>query len=160
MPEYQLDTTNSDELPEFKLLSPFVKGYLEAAFWTSCNDMYDSEEWDSEEAQDDIRKGLCGGNIPKDSGYADLALTALNEVIDDCKAFQEYAADLLEEAYSRDYSEEQAGHDFWLTRNGHGTGFWDRDELDHEGLGDRLAKRARKQGGVDAFYQDGKVFFE
>jgi hypothetical protein len=21
----------------------------------------------------------------------------------------------------------QAGHDFWLTRNGHGTGFWDRD---------------------------------
>lgn len=21
----------------------------------------------------------------------------------------------------------QAGHDLWLTRNGHGTGFWDRD---------------------------------
>ena len=24
---------------------------------------------------------------------------------------------------------EQAGHDFWLTRNGHGTGFWDRPEM-------------------------------
>jgi hypothetical protein len=23
--------------------------------------------------------------------------------------------------------EEQAGHDFWLTRNGHGAGFWDGD---------------------------------
>jgi hypothetical protein len=23
----------------------------------------------------------------------------------------------------------QAGHDFWLTRNGHGTGFWDRPEI-------------------------------
>lgn len=22
----------------------------------------------------------------------------------------------------------QAGHDLWLTRNGHGTGFWDRDD--------------------------------
>lgn len=25
--------------------------------------------------------------------------------------------------------EAQAGHDFWLTRNGHGTGFWDRPEI-------------------------------
>ena len=25
-------------------------------------------------------------------------------------------------------SHEQAGHDFWLTRNGHGAGFWDRGE--------------------------------
>ena len=24
---------------------------------------------------------------------------------------------------------EQAGHDFWFTRNRHGTGFWDRPEL-------------------------------
>lgn len=24
-------------------------------------------------------------------------------------------------------TEEQAGRDFWLTRNGHGAGFWDRD---------------------------------
>lgn len=23
---------------------------------------------------------------------------------------------------------EQVGYDFWLTRNGHGTGFWDRDD--------------------------------
>lgn len=23
----------------------------------------------------------------------------------------------------------QMGHDLWLTRNGHGTGFWDRNEL-------------------------------
>jgi hypothetical protein len=29
----------------------------------------------------------------------------------------------------------QAGHDFWLTRNGHGTGFWDRPEI----YGDREA---------------------
>jgi hypothetical protein len=26
-----------------------------------------------------------------------------------------------------DMTAEQIGHDFWLTRNGHGAGFWDRD---------------------------------
>lgn len=32
---------------------------------------------------------------------------------------------------------EQAGHDFWLTRNGHGTGFWDRGLGEQ---GERLTK--------------------
>lgn len=27
-----------------------------------------------------------------------------------------------------DWSAEQAGHDLWLTRCGHGAGFWDRDK--------------------------------
>lgn len=29
--------------------------------------------------------------------------------------------------YLEDIDEEQIGHDFYLTRNGHGTGFWDRN---------------------------------
>jgi len=48
----------------------------------------------------------------------------------DCEAFQRDAAELLAEAYARDdYGAEQAGRDFWLTRCGHGVGFWDRCEL-------------------------------
>ena len=42
-------------------------------------------------------------------------------VIEDCASFQAQAGDLI---YG---TEEQAGHDFWLTRNGHGAGFWDGD---------------------------------
>jgi hypothetical protein len=34
------------------------------------------------------------------------------------------------------YSEEQAGRDFWFTRQGHGVGFWDREELNRD-----IAKR-------------------
>ena len=34
------------------------------------------------------------------------------------------------------YCEEQAGRDFWFTRQGHGAGFWDREELRRD-----LAKR-------------------
>lgn len=160
MPEYVMDTDSGDSLPKFNSLPSFVQGYLTAAFWTESNEMYDREEWDSEEAQDDIREGRVGGTIPKDAGYADITEETLADIKADCEAFQSYAADLLEKAYEGDYSEEQAGHDYWLTRNGHGTGFWDRDALKADGLGDRLSKRARKQGNVDLFWQDGKVYFE
>lgn len=36
-------------------------------------------------------------------------------------------------------TDEQAGHDFWLTRNRHGTGFWDRG---NGKLGEYLTKGA------------------
>jgi hypothetical protein len=40
------------------------------------------------------------------------------------------AADLLALAYDRDdYNEEQAGRDYWFTRNGYGVGFLDREQL-------------------------------
>jgi hypothetical protein len=52
--------------------------------------------------------------------------------------------------------EERAGHDFWLTRNGHGAGFWDRGL---GALGDRLADAARVYGGVDLYPgDDGKIY--
>lgn len=40
----------------------------------------------------------------------------------DCAKFVEQAGNLLE-----GWDDEQIGHDFWLTRNGHGAGFWDRN---------------------------------
>lgn len=47
--------------------------------------------------------------------------------------------------YDIDY--EQAGHDFWLTRCGHGSGFWNR------GLGkqgDQLTELCKEFNNVDA----------
>jgi len=41
------------------------------------------------------------------------------------------------------WSAEQLGHDFWLTRNGHGVGFWDRGKGD---LGDALTEIAARYG--------------
>jgi hypothetical protein len=35
-------------------------------------------------------------------------------------------------------TEEQIGHDFWLTRNHHGAGFWDRNYIEEQ-LGKRLS---------------------
>jgi hypothetical protein len=48
--------------------------------------------------------------------------------------------------YGIDPPEARAGHDFWLTRRGHGTGFWDRGLGK---LGDRLSEAAKVYGDDD-----------
>ncbi len=60
---------------------------------------------------------------PLDNGQGsdDLAPETLAAMIADCKQFQEQTAWMIETDLSG------AGHDFWLTRNGHGAGFWDGD---------------------------------
>lgn len=45
----------------------------------------------------------------------------------------------------------QVGHDFWLTRNGHGAGFWDRGL---GALGDRLTSAAHAYGSCDLYVGD------
>jgi hypothetical protein len=60
---------------------------------------------------------------------ADIPANVLAKIIKDCADFQKQAGELISECnlvYQTPYSvEEIAGHDFYLTRNGHGAGFWD-----------------------------------
>jgi hypothetical protein len=57
-------------------------------------------------------------------------------------------------------SMEYAGHDFWLTRNGHGAGYWSRDYEDGaEAVGERLAACARRFGESDLYVgDDGQLY--
>jgi hypothetical protein len=50
-----------------------------------------------------------------------IANETLARIKRDCEKFQKLAGDIIT------YNESQAGHDFWLTRNHHGAGFWDGD---------------------------------
>lgn len=71
----------------------------------------------------------------------------LNQVRDFVKANQ---VDLAE------ISPESAGHDFVLTRNHHGVGFWDRGYGDK---GDRLTEAAHAYGDVSLYKgDDGKLY--
>lgn len=86
-------------------LDIFTTAYIEAALWSSTDNADET------------------GGEPLDLNYSisDIAPETLAEMVADCADFQasfgEYIArDLL-----------RAGHDFWLTRNGHGAGFWDGD---------------------------------
>tara|TARA_R110000824_G_scaffold17906_6_gene71733 strand:- start:122 stop:517 length:396 start_codon:yes stop_codon:yes gene_type:complete len=50
---------------------------------------------------------------------------------------------------------EQGGHDFWLTRCGHGVGFWDKiDVYPHKGSNDMLTKAAEGFGNIDPYVSD------
>lgn len=86
----------------------FFDAYVTAALWSS-----------NDESRDD-------GGDPLDENYSagDISLATLEAMRVDCDKFQTDNAAALESA---GLTEAQAGHDFWLTRNGHGCGFWDGD---------------------------------
>ncbi len=91
-----------------------------------------------------------------DSDFPDNAMLSpdtLNSIMSDCEAFMRVASDLLTKAYNEEYNARQAGIDFWLTRNGHGAGFWDRDELSN-GLGDALTTIAQSFQPCDVYLGD------
>ena len=52
-----------------------------------------------------------------------------------------------------DMTAAQAGHDFWLTRNGHGAGFWDGD-WQHTPYADMLTQLAKAYGEVETYLAD------
>ncbi len=58
---------------------------------------------------------------PKD---AELSEETRLDLEADCRSFYHRYSCYFEPGGQDD---EQAGHDFWLTRNGHGAGFWDGD---------------------------------
>lgn len=85
---------------------PFLRGYLDAAEWAGIYD-------------DDEREAL------RNSTRARWTRDSIRNAARDCKAFQaENAAD-LELYYAEGYDRERAGMDFYLSRNGHGAGFFD-----------------------------------
>lgn len=111
-------------------MNRFVEGYIEAMFFTDAG-------------PDD--------EIP---ASAELSDDAQRRVMVDCANFQVKAAELLTQATTNyPYDLTQAGRDFWLTRNGHGVGFWDRDELT-ENLQTGLTQAAEAFGQCDMYLGD------
>lgn len=120
-------------------LDAFTEGYLTCALWSSNDNANDS------------------GGAPLDDNYSavDIAPETMASMIEECQDFQTANAATLESAIAcrDDYSEARAGHDFWLTRNGHGAGFWDRGLGEH---GKKLTEAAKVYGGCDLYIGDDK----
>lgn len=117
----------------------FLDAYIEAALWSST----DSE----------------GEPLDKSVSRKDLAPATLEAMTRDCERFEKNNAALLEQAYrQKGYDESQAGHDFWLTRNGHGAGFWD-GRVEDEKLAKKLTDAAHKLGPFELYVgDDGLVY--
>lgn len=63
---------------------------------------------------------------PNELDIADLSEDSQIQIERDCRLFMARNAALLEQAVDV-YGIEHAGHDFYLTRCGHGCGYWDGD---------------------------------
>ena len=127
---------------EYTDLSAFTQGYVNAIMFTECH---------------------CDNEELEHKTFEDFAPATITKIIEDCAGFELLNKGLLNAAYLEDYSynPERAGHDFWLTRNGHGAGFWDR------GLGD-IGKKLSAACGWRTRYpelhlyanDDGKLYLE
>jgi hypothetical protein len=114
----------------------FLRQYLETMLW-STNDNSDESG---------------GDPLDKNYGISDISDELLASSIKDCNAFIKMAGEKLDQAGD----DEQNGHDFWLTRNGHGAGFWDRG---YGPVGDELSRMAKTFGGYDPHVGDnGKIY--
>lgn len=118
--------------------------YIEAALWSS-NDESTPQRGE-----------------PLDANYSieDIDADTLEKMIDDCSRFQEEnAADLALYDHPQWTTAELGGHDLWLTRNGHGAGFWDRTDCLPKDAGERLTAAAKKYGEVYLYLGDDGVIY-
>lgn len=152
-------------------LDSFTRAYIEAMLWSSNDESTPS------------------GGEPLDSNYDinDLTPKCLDKCIEDCNKFQKENAELLS---NNGCDDSKNGHNFWLNRNSHGSGFWDefsqttcdkykkeqaiavisRDFSKREALNktcncyyhvcQRLSDACNKYGGINPFVVNGKIILE
>lgn len=106
------------------MLEQFTSAYISCALWTTTDDNGEPLDMLSED---------------------DIAPCTLIKLRKDAADFYKAQEPLIKDR------PEQAGHDFWLTRNGHGAGFWDGDWPEH---GDALTAASKVYGSHDLFYSE------
>lgn len=108
-------------------LKDFVTGYVNCLYWVE-----DSGETKNEER---------------------LSTEAFLISVLECNRFlanaKTYEGGLIPENYF-----EQAGYDFYLTRNGHGSGFWDKPEIYGEKYSEILTEISKNFGEVNSYVSD------
>lgn len=118
-----------------------LTGYVDAAMW-------------SESLGDEVAAYIGGNAMPDTSLSAvfdlgDIAEETLAKMRADVEDFfRANRAALLKWYADPSY----AGHDFWLTRNGHGTGFWSRGHV-----GAVMGAEYRKAQNIDVAEQRRRV---
>lgn len=95
-------------------------------------------------------------DAPEGCGISEFSEEAKKAAREECEDFLAYEG--VEAMIGGNYS--QAGHDFWLTRNGHGAGFWDRDEaLYGPGNGQKLTAISKTYGTSNVEVDGDKLIF-
>lgn len=123
----------------------FTQAYIECALWSSTDE--NDKPLDSKPAR----------NKPKRK----IATVTLEQMAEDCRQFQMDNDDELATVASL-CDDSRAGHDFWLNRNRHGSGFWDEyfggDETLRQAF-KRLDEASKAWGSFDLYVgDDGQIY--
>lgn len=124
-------------------LDSFTAAYVSCALWSSHDNADEN------------------GGEPMDSNYdvSDIAPETLQRMAEDCAQFMtDNVADLATCGISTD----RQGHDFWLNRNGHGSGFWDEyygPVAEVRAAFVRLSDASKAWGSFDLYIgDDGQIY--
>ena len=110
--------------------SKMVVSYIETALWSSTDDN--------------------GQPLDKSFDASDLSEQAIERAVKDCTSFLEENKELY---LNSGYNLKDFGHNFWLSRNGHGAGFFDEGE-------NELQDASRMAGECDLYIgDDGFLYF-
>lgn len=121
-------------------VDPFTQAYIECALWSSMDNSNDQG----------------GEPLDKNYNWTHLADETLAKMMADCERFQrENSKDLC---VSQSCNAREGGHCFWLSRNGHGSGFFDSEHFSND-TRDKLQESARKFGECNLYVgDDGKIY--
>lgn len=113
------------------MTTDFLNQYIETALWSSTTD--------TDEPMD------------RNHDKTHLAPDTLRQMTEDCRDFYDRFWELIADDPT------QAAHDFWLTRNHHGAGFWDGDWP--ESIGQYLTRMSHEYGSVDLYVGDDGLIY-
>ncbi len=119
-------------------METFFQGYVTCALWASTDNRDDS------------------GGMPLDEnfGEADIRPDSLASMRADCDDFASSSREMLDVAREAGWDDGRLGHDFWLSRNGHGAGFFDEYYGEDKKLREafrELQDAARAYGSQDLY---------
>lgn len=175
-----LDETAGGKL---RAAGEFARAYVETALWSSTEFPFGEcpccgrvallcklpeLEFEQELLCDGPECGVLEGQPePMDRNYSpeDLAPKTLQRMLADCARFEAEHGEVIQAAIDTgevvsgpDFGPwGRAGHDFWLTRNGHGAGFWDGDWP--EPFAEKLTAAAKAAGMCNLYAgDDGRIY--
>lgn len=92
-----------------------------------------------------------GTPLDKKYNISNVDQATLDQIMIECKDFVLAQWKLLKKLKPEQCGPEQCGHDFALTRNGHGAGYWDRG---YGKVGEQLTDACKPYGSCNLYVGD------
>ncbi len=121
----------------------FLSAYFDAALWSSTAYVGEPDTEDEGEPMDE------------NYGLEDFDRETLKNMMAEARMWRSSVEPILEDLEG--FEESQVGHDFWLTRNGHGVGFWDGDWPEPEAT--QLDEASKKAGEINLYVGDDGLIY-